>query len=598
MLGLWLTEQHIITEAELDTALIMQLHSGGRIGDILIAIGATTPHKLYPALAQQLNLPFVDLLKTKWDRSQLHPDHLPAYIGLRLLPIGYIPGTKVMRIATSEPLEPKAKQFCYDTYPDGVDICITSPVDIRRSIEQHFASALTEESCHRLRRVMPEHSAHKRLSNLQVWLFLTFASFLSTSFYLHTYQAAAFTLLIAHLLYLLTLSFKSIVFLCGLRPPKYQPPLLPIDEKDLPIFSLLIPLYKESTVLPKLLNALSSLEYPPQKLDIKLVLEADDVETYEAAIALKPGYHFDIIRVPPSQPRTKPKACNYALAFATGDIISIFDAEDIPDADQLRKVAELYDAAPMSVTTVQAKLRYYNADQNLLTRFFDIEYAILFKHLLTGLERLHIPIPLGGTSNHINAERFMEMGHWDPFNVTEDADLGLRFAASGFSTRMVDSTTMEESPSNVFAWMRQRSRWMKGHIQTWLVHNRHPGKLIRTLGVHGYLGFNLFLGLPYILYLTTPFILLLTYLWGQHGMFQDTLPSSLTTLMQANFLLFLATHWLQAWWTYRSEPKTPLAWLAIALFPTYWLLHIITSFKALWQLVFRPFYWEKTEHGK
>lgn len=598
MLGLWLVEKDIISEEQLDKALDIQLHSGGRLGDILIANGATTPYELYPAFAEHMQIPFIDLLKDDWDRAAPNESQLNHYIHLRVLPIGLLHNSKVMRIATSEPLDPRIKKFCYDQYPDGVEYVITSPFDIRRAIEQLFADVITRESRYKLSELMPNISAHKRLSGLQTTLFMVLLCFFIISTITHTYQTAAFTLLGAHLLYLFTLAFKTIVFCAGLKPFKHEAPASPLVETELPSFTLLVPLYKEAAVLPKLLDSLSALNYPKQKLDIKLVLEADDEETYAAAIAYKPDYHFDMIRVPPSEPRTKPKACNYALAFAKGDIITIYDAEDIPDPDQLRKVVELFDSAPTNVHTVQAKLRYYNADQNLLTRFFDIEYAILFEHLLAGLQRLGIPIPLGGTSNHIGAERFREMGHWDPFNVTEDADLGIRFAAAGYATQMLDSTTMEECPSRIGAWMRQRSRWMKGHIQTWLVHNRRPKNLIRTTGLKGFLGFNLFLGLPYLLYITAPFILILTYLWGAEGVFKDVLPTSLSMLMAINMILFLVTHWAQAAWAYRHEKKTPQVCLAVSLFPLYWLLHIITSFKAIWQLIFRPFYWEKTEHGR
>lgn len=598
MLGIWLVDDGIITEAQLEQALNAQLHGGGRLGDILISMGATTPYKLYTSLAAQLQLPFVNLLSSEWDHSFLDKTLLTQYIRLRVLPLGYVGKSKVMRVATSEPGDPQVKKFCYEYFPEGVELCVTSPFDIRRSIEQHFADELSDESRHRLARAMPEKSAHKRLSTSQAWLLFVFFIAYMTSFIFDSYSAAAFTLLIAHLLYVLALSFKSLVFLAGLKPKHYAEPVSPLDTKDLPSFTLLVPLYQETAILPQLLDALGKLDYPPQKLDIKLVLEADDEATYRAAIAYKPHYHFDIIRVPPSAPRTKPKACNYALAFAKGDIITIYDAEDKPDPKQLLKVAHMFDAAPVDVNTIQAKLRYYNAKQNMLTRFFDMEYAILFEHLLSGLERLGIPIPLGGTSNHINAERFRELGHWDPFNVTEDADLGMRFATSGYKTQMVDSTTMEEAPATYLAWLKQRSRWIKGHIQTWLVHNRKPGKLIKTLGWHGYLGFNLFLGLPYILYLTAPFIIALSYLWTEYGVFRDVLPTALTSLMAFNLIAYLIIHWLQAAWAYRRTSKGLKDWLAIFLFPAYWVLHILTSFRSLWQLITKPFYWEKTAHGE
>ena len=184
--------------------------------------------------------------------------------------------------------------------------------------------------------------------------------------------------------------------------------------------------------------------------------------------------------VPPSHPQTKPKACNFALRFARGEYLVVYDAEDRPEPDQLRKVVATFRRSPPNTACLQCRLNYYNVNENWLTRMFTLDYALWFDQMLPGLERLGMPIPLGGTSNHFRIDVLRELHAWDPFNVTEDADLGIRLGQKGYRVGIVDSTTFEEASCRAGQWMRQRSRWMKGYMQTLLVHTRRPLHLIRT----------------------------------------------------------------------------------------------------------------------
>jgi hypothetical protein len=253
-------------------------------------------------------------------------------------------------------------------------------------------------------------------------------------------------------------------------------------------------MYKEPEVLPILLHALRSLDYPAAKLDIKLVLEEGDRETVEAAIAMDLEGIFEIVLVPPSQPKTKPKACNYALQFARGEHLVIYDAEDKPEPDQLRKVVAAFRRGGEKLACVQCRLNYYNARENWLTRMFTLDYSLWFDLMLPGLQRLGAPIPLGGTSNHFRTDVLRALHAWDPFNVTEDADLGIRLTQKGWRVAVIDSTTYEEANCLAGNWVRQRSRWIKGYMQTFLVHTRRPAALWRAMGPVGLLGFVFFIG--------------------------------------------------------------------------------------------------------
>jgi cellulose synthase/poly-beta-1,6-N-acetylglucosamine synthase-like glycosyltransferase len=371
-----------------------------------------------------------------------------------------------------------------------------------------------------------------------------------------------------------------------------------LDDRDLPVYSILVPMYKEPAVLPILAAALRRMDYPRSKLDIKLVLEAGDSETVDAAKALALEASFEIVRVPHSLPKTKPKACNYAIQFARGEYLTIYDAEDKPEPDQLKKAIVAFRKSGANTACIQARLNYFNAEENWLTRMFTLEYSLWFDMFLPALDRLKVPIPLGGTSNHFDLAKLREVGAWDPFNVTEDADLGLRFAAMGYRVGVVNSVTYEEANSHVGNWIRQRSRWIKGYMQTWLVNMRHPIGLIRRVGLKGFFSLHFFVGGGIMAGLGYPFMLVPFLLWS----FTRTtalevffpmpvlLISTVNLLVGNSFLIYLSM--------LAAAKRHHSSLLASALtVPAYWLLMCIAAYKGLWQLITRPFFWEKTTHG-
>jgi len=160
------------------------------------------------------------------------------------------------------------------------------------------------------------------------------------------------------------------------------------------------------------------------------------------------------------------------LRYAQGALVTVFDAEDQPERLQLRKAAAMFAANDETLGCVQARLAIDNIDDSWISRCFALEYAMLYDVNLPGLARWGLPIPLGGTSNHFRRDVLNNVLGWDPWNVTEDADLGLRLARFGFRVAMLDSTTYEEAPNTISGWINQRIRWMKGWMQTAAVHLR------------------------------------------------------------------------------------------------------------------------------
>ena len=385
---------------------------------------------------------------------------------------------------------------------------------------------------------------------------------------------------------------------CGLELPVTDEEVAALEDDELPVYTILVPLYCEASVLPRLVQSLTRLDYPSSKLDVELLFEADDVETLAAARELRLPPHFHLLVVPDSQPKTKPKACNVGLLHARGELVVIFDAEDRPDPDQLKKIVVAFRKADPRVRCIQCKLSYFNRTQNMLTRWFTIEYATWFDLLLPALGSTSAPVPLGGTSNHFYRDSLVELGAWDPFNVTEDADLGVRLHRHGLRTAIVDSTTYEEANSEVYNWIRQRSRWMKGYTQTWLVHMRRPLQLRRQIGWRGWFSFQMTIGGTVLVALLNPVYWLLTALWlaAHLGVVGSLFPGFVYIPAAAGFyvgnLAFVAMNMFGA----RRRGHRDLVKYAL-LSPIYWGLASLAAWKGVLQLCYRPFYWEKTNHG-
>ncbi|MFF0817783.1 glycosyltransferase [Rhodococcus sp. NPDC003318] len=402
--------------------------------------------------------------------------------------------------------------------------------------------------------------------------------------------------------YVLTLADRLVVFRKGLAADAIlrvgDEEALAIPDADLPPYTVLVPAYHEPEVIGQLISSLTALDYPREKLQILLLLEEDDDITIDAATAAGVGDFVTILKVPASQPRTKPKACNYGLHFSTGEIITIYDAEDLPEPLQLRRVAATFAKLDDRVACVQAKLAYRNGLQNLLTGWFTVEYGVWFSYLLPGLMRLDAPIPLGGTSNHLRRAVLDDIGAWDPFNVTEDSDLGVRIAARGYTTAVLESTTLEEANSDPINWMRQRSRWYKGYLQTWLVHTRHPVRLWRQIGPWAFVRFSLLLaGTPLIACLNTLFwFITIAWILGQPVLIGDVFPPAIYYPALV-CLVFGNTATIYMGLIGARETGVPRLMLSCLLVPVYWVLMSIAAIKGVWQLLFRPSYWEKTFHG-
>ncbi len=380
---------------------------------------------------------------------------------------------------------------------------------------------------------------------------------------------------------------------------RFTPEMIAAEEpREWPVYSIIVPMYKEPETIPQMIAGLKALDYPPDRLDIQLLLEADDDATLNAARAQVLPPQIRITEIPPSFPRTKPKACNIGLHLARGKYLVIYDAEDKPEPDQLKKAVMSFDRSPSNVVCIQSCLNYYNPRYNLLTRWFAADYSAWFDLCLPGLAARRTVIPLGGTSNHFNTQVLRDLLGWDAYNVTEDCDLGVRLARAGYETRMAETTTWEEACSNLRFWIRQRTRWQKGYIQTWLVHMRRPFRLLRELGLRNFLHFNLLIGGSVFATLINPFFWIMALVWfifrpvGVDALFPGwVFAMSAFCLFVGNFIFV----YINLLGCYRRRYDS-LMW-ANLLTPIYWALMSISGWRAFLQFFSNPFHWEKTQHG-
>jgi cellulose synthase/poly-beta-1,6-N-acetylglucosamine synthase-like glycosyltransferase len=381
-------------------------------------------------------------------------------------------------------------------------------------------------------------------------------------------------------------------------PPPRRARRLP--DEQLPTYTVIAALYREAKSVDGLLAAFERLDYPREKLDVLVAVEADDRETLAALAARKSRLPITIVPVPPSQPRTKPKALNVALAFARGAFTVVYDAEDRPEPDQLREALWAFAAGGRCLACVQARLCIDNIADSLLTRFFAAEYAGQFDVFLPGLAALRLPLPLGGSSNHFRTEILRRVGGWDAFNVTEDADLGLRLARFGYRTQVIFSTTYEEAPAKLGPWLRQRTRWFKGWMQTWLVHMRAPARLIADLGAAGFADVQLLAGGNALAALVHPLFLTgLVYsiargipIWQAETFSLAVLATLCGATVVVGYLASIFLGWLGL----VRRGLRDIAWV-LAFTPLHWLLLSAAAWRAFVHLVVSPYAWEKTEHG-
>jgi cellulose synthase/poly-beta-1,6-N-acetylglucosamine synthase-like glycosyltransferase len=449
------------------------------------------------------------------------------------------------------------------------------------------------------------NSAFFRVSRFQIFIIATILLDVSLGLLIDWHTTVTAILAVLTSLYFADLLFNLYLIVRSFSKPAEfkisKEELTTIPEQNWPSYTVFCPLYKEWQVVPQFVKSMSQLDYPKDKLQVMLLLESDDRETIEKIKAFDLPSYFTLVVVPNTLPKTKPKACNYGLLFATGDFSVIYDAEDVPDPLQLKKAVLAFQKAGNKTICVQAKLNFYNPNHNLLTRLFTAEYSLWFDLVLTGLQSIRGPIPLGGTSNHFRTRDLFKLKGWDSFNVTEDADLGIRLVKQGYSTAIVDSITLEEANSSPQNWFFQRSRWIKGYMQTYLVHTKTIESFLENKKFFHLVIFQLVIGGKILSMFINPLMWTITISYFALrpiiGEFIESFfPAPI--LYMAVFSLVVG-NFLYVYYYMIGCAKHGHDQLIkyIYLVPFYWLAMSAAAWLALYKLITAPHHWSKTKHG-
>jgi len=595
-IGTVLKDQGVITDLALYRALARQRQVPRRLGDILRLNGALDSGALTRGLAAQAGILAIDL-----DQLPADPQASAGRDPRRMLRLGFLPWRRMNGKLVCALADPADIAHLRATMPDAarhLAFVLADRAQIEAEIARLFATDLARAARSRCPRALSCRAWAGGRARLRLGLV---AAALTA-----TVVQAPMALLLAVLVWItlvnaLTTLVRGFALVDSFRRSDTPPAgenIIPLHAPDArPVISLLIPLYRESGTLQHLIDALDRSTYPKELLDVIFICEPDDPVTPLTLARIVPPPWCRVLTAPDDTLRTKPRALNYALDFARGDIVGIYDAEDRPEPGQLAAIAAQFAAAPPQVGALQGHLDFYNSRRNWLSRCFSIEYAIWFRVLLRGMQRLGMPLPLGGTTVFFRRGALEAVGAWDAHNVTEDADLGMRLARRGYRTEVAATTTWEEANFRTLPWIRQRARWLKGYAMTWTTHMRRPAALWRDLGPAGFLGFQVLLLGGLTAYLATP---LFWCLWLGYWGFDLALFDRGTPALWGGFFasmligqtVMLSVAARAVWARGRRHLLATIPILAL-----YWPLGAIAAYRAVLEIFTRPFYWDKTEHG-
>ena len=589
-LGVMLLREGVVAAHHMVPALALHARRRGRLTDILLSRGLVGEVELYRALARHWGVGLADLVNAPPD-----PRLIDRLGSVRCLQNGLLPWRSAgdaTVIVTAYPEDFIRHRALLQSIFGAVIMAVAPAPRIEAAVLQARGTSLarlaetrvsTAESCRTF------STKALRTPLIIVGIGLIVAGILAPVFLL-----SVFTLLALFAM----ASFNLLKLAAGVateRIPAPRPSTIQIAR--LPIVSVMVALYRESNIATRMVKRMEKLDYPRELLDVLLVVEADDAMTRNALATADLPSWMRIVVVPTGNVKTKPRALNFALDHCRGSIVGVYDAEDAPEPDQIRKVVDRFHQRGPEVACLQGVLDFYNPRTNWLSRCFTIEYAAWFRMLLPGIEKLGLAVPLGGTTLFFRRAALESLGRWDAHNVTEDADLGMRIARHGYRTELINTVTEEEANCRALPWVKQRSRWIKGFMMTWATHMRTPRLLWQQLGPWRFLGFQMLLLGSVMNALLAPF---LWSFWliplGLSHPVADALPSGLFTTL---CILFFATEALSIALCIRGLAKTKHK-LSPFWVPTLYFYHplaTLAAYKAAWEVLTKPFYWDKTSHG-
>ena len=589
-IGRYLVDAGVLGTENLVAALEMQARMNAPLGEILIAEGLATEAQVLDAVAQQYGLQVIDLMREPPDPTLELMRPPEFWLRHRVVPWVQLGDTLVLATARPDQLDQVRADFGPSAAPFLA--VVASETQIMHTLAELHADHLS----HRAETRVADDLSCRNWGDMRALPVLPLALLVASAITLPGLSLAVLSV-VATISLLLIAGLKIAAFVTQMLTRLHDPPPAPSLANPvgirLPKISVLVPLFREREIASALIRRLNRLTYPKALLDVVLVLEAQDQLTRAALQDVDLPPWMRVVEVPDTGcVTTKPRALNYALDFCKGDIIGIWDP------DQLERVAIGFANAAPEVACLQGALDYYNPRTNWLSRCFTIEYASWWRVLLPGVAAMGLIIPLGGTTLFFRRPALERLGGWDAHNVTEDADLGVRLARYGYRTELIATVTREEANCHGWAWVKQRSRWLKGFMMTYLVHMSRPLRLWRDVGAWKFLGLQaFFLG-------TVSQFLLAPVLWSfwlmplawTHPAETLVAPAVITTLCVL-FVSIEVTNMLIGWVAIWDRQHRFLA-LWVPTLPLYFMLGALAAAKALAEMILRPYFWDKTQHGR
>lgn len=567
---------------------------GTTAAEQIIAHRGMKEQTYFRCLAKHLGVPFLerdDIGEVFFRRRDSAAALLPSFIVRAATTVS----AQQIVIAPSPRLVGALEKIVINSNSKDV-FALTAPSILRSVVTKELEDELTQDAIKHLIVQDPSSSAKSGADAWQGAIFVLLL-LLITAFSTITPSATALGVHLMTTSFFLACVSLRLFAASTARPAKFAT-INRTPDKTKPTYSIMIALLDEAAVVPDLIRAMLKLQWPRAKLEIKLVCEADDSATIAALEAEDLDPRFEIIKVPVSEPRTKPKALCYALGFTTGRYVTVYDAEDRPHPEQLLEAYEALEGGGERLDCVQAPLTAANAERSFWTALFHFEYAGLFRGLLPWLARNNYPIMLGGTSNHFRRAALLAVGNWDPYNVTEDADLGLRIWRKGYQTGMITRPTLEDAPVDFKVWLPQRTRWFKGWMQTWIVQSRRPLELGATMSWPAFFVTHTFLTGTIVSAILHPLVVAKALLLTMWIITNSSENLWITWLAIFDWLTIILSYCAFAWlcWKCADTSTNRRLGAKLMLTPIYWMAISIAAWRGLFQLIRDPFYWEKTPH--
>ncbi|WP_294181260.1 glycosyltransferase [uncultured Schumannella sp.] len=596
-----LLDAGLITKQQVGIARAATARTGAPFDEVLVSLGLVSDRVLRSVLARDWGLPVLDLAVTRRDE-----DYIRQWSGQKFLAQHWMPvrrnddGTVV--VATSRRVTPARRALIAAEVGAAVEFGAVSQWDLRQFALNVYRAEIADEAANGLFRRSPLLSAKTVFSRGQTAGFVLLGLAVAAAAVFWPVQTAGALVTAMSLVFLVGTVFRYVVAVRGARFDMVErvtdADVAELRERALPRYTVLVPLYADGHLVDRLVSNLSRLDYPPEKLEVLFLVEEADTATADAIRAARPPANFRVITIPPGEPQTKPRALNVGLFFATGEYLVIFDAQDSPDRDQLKKAVIAFRRGDARLVCVQASLTNFNSSENTLTRLSTLESSSWFDYVLAGLDALDLPMPLGGTSNHFRTAALVELGGWDPHNMTEDADLGIRAKALGHQVGLINSATEDEAITSVAVFVRQRTRWLKGYMQTALLHARRPRELIAKIGLRRFAAFAVLIGgTPLTFLAVIPlWIASVATLLTPSAELAELFPVGLLWMSFLNFVIGnSALVYLAMMGPYKRGQFDVI--FTSLLYPFYVLVLSLAAYRALAQLFTKPHYWEKTQRG-